>query len=292
MIGQNPPIEKLSFEDYSISVLRLDKIHSEVSGNKWFKLKYNLEEANHLRKNLIITFGGAFSNHITATAVACHLFNLKSLGIIRGEESAKNNSTLSVAQKHGMQLVFETREQYKQKHTDDYFLKLQTEYPNAYIIPEGGNNSLGVKGCAEILSPQTTTFDYIFCACGTGATLKGLSNSLAVTQKLFGINVLKYNNDLILPQTEILNSYHFGGYAKHNLELIEFKIWFESKFQFELDYVYTAKAFYAAFDLLKKNVLCTTDKILLIHTGGLQGNRSYEQRYNLKPSRHVNEIQG
>ncbi|MES2132757.1 MAG: pyridoxal-phosphate dependent enzyme [Bacteroidota bacterium] len=292
MLNNAPIINNFHYNDYAISLLRLDLIHPQISGNKWFKLKYNLERASQLQKDTIITFGGAFSNHIAATAYACKLKGFKCIGIIRGEASAINNYTLQKAQDNGMEFMFVSREDYKQKDQADYLNNLQIQFPNAYLIPEGGDNALGQKGCEEILTDATTPFTHVFCAYGTGTTLKGISKALVPNQQLTGIHVLKYDLAVELPQTIILNEYHFGGYAKHTQELLEFKDWFEENFNTALDYVYTAKVAYAIFDLIKKNKLSKQDKILMIHTGGLQGNAGYEARYNLKPSRQVNDPQG
>ena len=273
-------------------MLRLDKLHPEISGNKWFKLKYNLEEAKHQKKETILTFGGAFSNHIAATAYACKLHGFKSIGIIRGEASSIGNPTLSFAESNGMQLVFETRENYKQKSLPVYLNNLEVKFPNAYVIPEGGDNDFGEKGCAEILTEETVSFTNLFCAYGTSTTFKGMYHSLKEQQFLTGVNVLNYEAITNKQQAAILNQYHFGGYAKHTLELLKFKTWFEDRFNIELDYVYTTKVCFAVFDQIKQGILQKSDKILIIHTGGLQGNKGYEERYNLNPSRHVKDAQG
>jgi 1-aminocyclopropane-1-carboxylate deaminase len=281
MINYSPIINQIDYNGYRIGILRLDLIHPEISGNKWFKLKYNLEQAQKESKNSIITFGGAFSNHIAATAVACKLSGLKSIGIIRGEETSINNPTLSLAQKNGMELLFISRDEYSQKNDSSYLQRLRYMYPDAYIIPEGGDNRLGQKGCEEILTSESFHYKNIFCASGTGTTYKGISKSLLPNQKLTVINVLKFEAKAHEPQTTILNNYHFGGYAKHTSELLEFKSWFEATFAIPLDYVYTSKLFFAAFDLMKNNMLHKEHEILIIHCGGLQGNLGYEHRYKL-----------
>jgi 1-aminocyclopropane-1-carboxylate deaminase len=292
MLNYQPIINRISFNDYKIGILRLDLIHPEISGNKWFKLKYNLQEAKNQQKDTIITFGGAFSNHILATSVACKLNGFKAIGIIRGEEKSAINPTLQLAKQHGMELQFVSRELYKQKHTSIYLQKIQALYPNAYIIPEGGDNELGQKGCEDILINETSNFPIIFCAHGTGTTYKGISKSLSALQRLMVINVLKFEAIATEPQTQIINQYHFGGYAKHTSELLEFKDWFEKNYAIPLDYVYTSKLFFAVFDLIKKNKLNKEQGLLIIHCGGLQGNIGYEQRYNLKPSRKEMDAQG
>lgn len=292
MIKYTPIINKIEYNGYRIGVLRLDLIHPEISGNKWFKLKYNLQQAKKVNKNTIITFGGAFSNHIAATAVACKVEGFKSIGIIRGEESSVTNPTLLLAQQNGMELLFVNRVEYTQKNDTGYLQRLRYMYPDAYIIPEGGDNALGQKGCEEILTKETSNFTTIFCAHGTGTTYKGISKSLLPNQKLTGINVLKFDAVTNEPQITILNNYHFGGYAKHTQELLDFKSWFEEIYSIQLDYVYTSKLFFAAFDLMRQNTLDKNQEILIIHCGGLQGNEGYEKRYNLNPKRQVNDAQG
>jgi 1-aminocyclopropane-1-carboxylate deaminase/D-cysteine desulfhydrase-like pyridoxal-dependent ACC family enzyme len=292
MISYNPVIQSVSYNGYQVDVLRLDKIHPDISGNKWFKLKYNLQQAKIEHKDTIITFGGAFSNHIAATAVACKLEGLKSIGIIRGEETSAGNPTLSFAKQHGMELLFVSRDEYSQKTDGGYLQRLRYMYPEAFVVPEGGDNRLGAKGCEEILTNEMSGYETIFCAYGTGTTFKGLSKSLLPSQHLFAVNVLKFEARTSEPQSNIINGYHFGGYAKHTDALLDFKNWFEQEYQIPLDYVYTAKLFYAAFDLMNHEKLDKQKSILIIHSGGLQGNSGYEKRYNLKPSRQVNDAQG
>ncbi len=281
MIAYNTIITPIEYNGYQLGVLRLDQIHPEISGNKWFKLKYNLEQATLENKKTILTFGGAYSNHIAATAAACKLASFKSIGVIRGEESSVSNPTLTLAKENGMDFMFVSRELYKQKNEQAYLQALQSEYPDTYIIPEGGDNALGQKGCEEILSNSTRDYDLIFCAHGTGTTFKGIAKSLLPHQQLIAINVLKYEATCNLLNASINNDYHFGGYAKHKKELLEFKTWFETTYHISLDYVYTAKLMYAVFDLIKQQTLSKDKKILIVHSGGLQGNRGYEERYGL-----------
>lgn len=281
MLSYHPIIDHLHYKDHRISVLRLDLLHPEISGNKWFKLKYNLEQARRENKGTLLTFGGAFSNHIAASAFACKEAGLNSIGIIRGEETAINNPTLSFARENGMELHFVSREVYKLKHTAAYLEHLEQQFPNCYIIPEGGDNALGEKGCEEILNSQTDPYTAVFCAYGTGTTFKGIARSLKPSQTLTGINVLKYEATTDLPRSSVLNNYHFGGYAKHTRELLDFKDWFEKQFGIPLDYVYTAKLFFAVFDLVDQGKLDPAEKILVIHSGGLQGNEGYRARYHL-----------
>lgn len=261
-----------------MSVLRLDLIHPQISGNKWFKLKHNLAEAKKQNKDTILTFGGAFSNHIHATAVACELIGLKSIGIIRGEKESENNFTLSSAKENGMQLHFVSREDYRKKESEEFIQELKSRFGDFYLVPEGGNNELGSLGCEEILSESTNDFDLIICAVGTGATFRGLSKKSK--QKTIGIRVLKSGEE----EKDINNNYSFGGYAKHTQELLDFKNKFEKENNIPLDYIYTAKLFFAVHDLINKNEIPKNSKVLIIHSGGLQGNKGYEERYNLNPS--------
>lgn len=292
LLNDTAIITPLSYQGYQLSMLRLDLIDPEVSGNKWFKLKHNLRKARELNKHTILTFGGAFSNHIAATAAACKREGFQSIGIIRGEEGSQGNATLSRARELGMQLLFVSREAYRQKEETDYLQDLSRRFPDAYLIPEGGDNALGQKGCEEIITEKTEAFTHIFCAYGTGTTFKGLAKAIRPHQVLSGINVLKYEAESGLPQAGIVNGYHFGGYARHTPALLDFKNWFETEFAITLDYVYTAKLCYAVFDLIQQGRLRKDDKILILHSGGLQGNAGYEARYSLKPRRQVNEPQG
>jgi 1-aminocyclopropane-1-carboxylate deaminase/D-cysteine desulfhydrase-like pyridoxal-dependent ACC family enzyme len=321
-----PIIQKLEFplfkeKEITVSILRLDLIHEQISGNKWFKLKYNLEAARNEGHDAILTFGGAFSNHILATAMVCKLAGVKCIGIIRGEKDSENNPTLSNAKAVGMQLHFVSREDYKRKSETSFVDELHKKFGKFYLIPEGGNNLNGARGCQEILKNISETYHYIFCACGTGTTFAGLAASLKENEKLIGISVLKGEQTMIgevqnmvneirgdnevlistndemlssehLTKTGIINEYHFGGYAKHTRELLDFKFEFEKDFNIPLDYVYTAKLFFAVNDLVSKNKIPERSDILIIHSGGLQGNKGYEQRYALNPIRIVTDIQG
>lgn len=296
MIKYDPIIQKINSELFSqrgieVSVLRLDLIHPQISGNKWFKLKYNLQEAKKQGYDTILTFGGAFSNHIHAAAVACKQFGFKSIGVIRGEQSSEANSTLSDANQNGMQLHFVSRDLYKRKAAPEFINELKNKFGDFYLIPEGGDNELGAKGCEAILQGMSD-FDLVFCACGTGTTFKGLSKALKPHQQLIGISVLKGEGEMTNTYSGILTDYHFGGYAKHTNELLEFKNRFETETQIPLDYVYTAKLFFAGYDRIEKDKIPSGSKLLIIHSGGLQGNAGYEKRYALKPSLNVKEPQG
>lgn len=311
MLEYNPIINTLKIDpDLKVDVLRLDLIHPEISGNKWFKLKYNIASAKKLNYNTILTFGGAFSNHIAATAASCQQANLHCIGIIRGEEVL--NPTLKKAADHGMQLVFLDRKTFALKNQPDFYSKLKQRFGDFYLIPEGGNNSEGIEGCKEILK-QEWDHDYIFCACGSGTTFAGLYFSLKPAQILVGISVLKGEHVLshevekaiqnfvgkqspaiggnevlegpIIEKTCITNLFSFSGYAGYDKKLLDYKLDFENRHHIPLDYIYTNKLFYAVMELMATRKIKKDSKILIIHSGGLQGNKGFEERYHLKPMR-------
>ena len=256
-------------------------IHPTVSGNKYRKLKYNLQKAQSENFNGILTFGGAFSNHIAATAAAGQALNIPTVGIIRGEELASNtalNSTLSYAKSCGMHLDFVSRSTYNDKTDLAYLKTLLETYENFYVIPEGGTNALAVKGCKEILTEKDQAFDVICCAVGTGGTISGLINASLPTQKIIGFPALKggfLNQDIRKFATqsnwELWEAYHFGGYARVDSKLISFMNDFKSIYNIPLDPVYTAKMMYGIFDAIQSGELSKNIKVLAIHTGGLQG---------------------
>jgi 1-aminocyclopropane-1-carboxylate deaminase len=257
------------------------EIHPKVSGNKFRKLKYNIQDFRKSECKGILTFGGAFSNHIAATAAAGNILGFKTLGIIRGLELAKNienNPTLKYANENGMKLEFISRVDYRKKNQNGFIKSLLRKHPEYYIIPEGGTNDLAVKGCEEILCENDFDFDIICCSVGTGGTISGIINASNPSQKILGFPALKNSSihkDIckFVKQSnwKLIVDYHFGGYAKVNTELIEFMNDFKSKFKITLDPVYTAKMVYGVFDLIKKKVISNDDKVLVIHTGGLQG---------------------
>jgi|CXWL01.1.fsa_nt_gi 1-aminocyclopropane-1-carboxylate deaminase len=270
----------LSEKNVEADVLRLDKIHPVVSGNKWFKLRYYLEEAILRRKKTIVTFGGAWSNHIVATAAACKIKKLKSIGIIRGEEPTLHSSTLADAQRLGMQLSFISRQNYSKKNIPE-----ELENNDYFFINEGGYGIKGAEGAATILDHcNKETYTHICCAAGTGTMMAGLIKASLLTNKVMGISILKNNFDLkenvehLLNHPkknyEIIHDYHFGGYAKKNTQLIDFMNSFYGKTSVPSDFVYTGKLFFAVTDLVNNNFFPAGSKLLLIHSGGLQGNTS------------------
>ena len=298
----NPPLQDILIDGKTISVLRLDLLHPLYGGNKIFKLKYNILKAKEEACEKVLTFGGAHSNHIFSTAAFCKEQGMPCVGVIRGrEEEIKNSSTLLNAVKFGMQLHFVSNEDYRRKESTEFIQDLNEKFGRLYLIPEGGNNNEGVKGCTEILKEELTVYDYVFCACGTAATFSGIKISSSSNQKIIGISVLKGENKLIdsanhwmelfgkdpikeddsLQTSSILNSYHLGGYAAFSQQLFDFKNDFEKEKQITLDHIYTAKLFFAMNDLINKKEILNNKRILVIHSGGHQGNSDFEKRYNL-----------
>ena len=279
-IAQNIPDQQIFIRDISVTIRRLDLVHPQISGNKFFKLKYNFLEAQRQGYQHILSFGGAYSNHIAATAFSAQHFGFKSVGIIRGEELADRplNPTLATAQKFGMQLHFVSREQYRRKHEADYLLELGQKFPGHFVIPEGGTNALAIQGCQEILKEDDTQFDVICCAAGTGGTITGLIEASQTHQQVLGFSALKgsFLKDEVARLTSktnwnILDDYCCGGYAKTSPELMQFIQDFESRFSIPLEQVYTAKMLMGILDLIEKNYFPIGSRLLVIHSGGLQG---------------------
>jgi 1-aminocyclopropane-1-carboxylate deaminase len=249
--------------------------------------KYYLQEAAEKKCKTIITFGGAYSNHIIATAFAAKEFRLKSIGIIRGEEPNQLSHTLILAKEYGMDLIFISRSEYSKKDDDDFINDLQLKYSGSLIIPEGGAGINGIIGSGEIFNlTNGNEYAHILCAVGTATTFLGLANAGNLNQQIIGICVLKGMNDLLQQKQSFLKDkkqinncyinydYHFGGYAKMNDELFHFMNSFYNKTGIATDFVYTGKLFYAVFDLIKKDFFPPESKLLIIHSGGLQGNDS------------------
>ncbi|MDX1353465.1 MAG: pyridoxal-phosphate dependent enzyme [Thiomicrorhabdus sp.] len=296
--------------DVQVWVKRDDQNHPLIQGNKWHKLKNNLMAAQAQGKTSLVTFGGAYSNHIAATAAAAQLYGLQAMGIIRGDElefqPEKWSHTLKTAQQHGMQLQFASRQTYRQKNHPSYLQTLQNQYPHAYILPEGGSNELAIMGFKELMQDinrQYPEWTHLFCPVGTGGTFTGLTlfsqeginpkhNSL---KKVVGVAVLKQGHYLLeqienwlsqmqnqaqapqikkeLTQWKLLTEYHDGGYGKKSQTGIDFQNEFEKEFAILLDPIYTSKAFYAFYDQLKQGLIPKGSKIILMHTGGLQGRK-------------------
>jgi 1-aminocyclopropane-1-carboxylate deaminase len=272
----------LENQKITLAVKREDLIHSFVSGNKFRKLKYNLIQAKAEKKTTLLTFGGAFSNHIAAVAYAGKQNNFQTIGIIRGEElksKITENPTLKFAQQNGMKFDFVSREIYRTKEENSFLENLKSKYGNFYLIPEGGTNELAVKGCQEILIDDDSEFDFICTSIGTAGTISGLIKRANSNQKILGFPALKgvvFDEEIhkFAPNKKnwkIINDYHFGGYGKITPELILFINEFNKKYKIPLDPIYTGKLVFGVIDLINKDYFPENSKILLIHTGGIQG---------------------
>lgn len=269
----------------SVFMKREDLLHPHVSGNKYRKLKYNLKKAVIEGHDTMLTFGGAFSNHIAATAAAGKEGGFKTIGVIRGEElgedlqkTLRENPTLAFSASCGMRFEFVSRAEYREKTSDDFLKKLRNKFGSFYLVPEGGTNTLAIKGCEEVLSEKDKEFDVIACAVGTGGTISGIINSSDDNQIIMGFPALK--GDFLRSEIghfsrkrnwELITNYHFGGYAKVNRELLLFINNFKKNYGIQLDPVYTGKMMFGVFHLIEKGHFREKSRILAIHTGGLQG---------------------
>lgn len=289
-INHNTPIIKIEdpiIKDSGIKLFikREDLNHPELSGNKWHKLKYNLIEAKEKGYETLLTFGGAYSNHIYAVAAAGKLFGFKTIGIIRGEEQLPLNPTLSFASSKGMKIYYVNRKTYREKNSTGFIEQLRQEFGNFYLVPEGGTNKLAVKGASEIISNINIDIDYVCCACGTGGTLAGLVTGLKGMKKALGFSVLKGGSFLLNDVEKLIYEsvgkkynnwdinldFHFGGYAKINSELIEFTQRFQKITSIPIEPIYTGKLLFGIYNLILNNYFSNGTNILVIHTGGLQG---------------------
>ncbi len=299
---QNPfndsPLQQLHdklFEEKGVEVFikRDDLIHEHVQGNKWRKLKYNLYKARLNKQNTLLTFGGAYSNHIYATAAAAKLFHFKAIGIIRGEEPQIKSDTLLFAASQEMELYYMDREMYRQKDESANIESLRVQIGDFYYIPEGGTNVHALEGVEEIVEELSQPFDYVCTACGTGGTLAGLVAGLRGDKKAIGFSSLKGDDTLTEKVNELVKAYigveftnfcinfdyHFAGYAKVKPDLIEFIKHFKNKFGIQLEPVYTGKMFYGLFDLIQKDYFTKGSRIVALHTGGLQGLSGYAEYF-------------
>ena len=277
------PTQEIKIDNSSVKIFirREDLIHPFISGNKFRKLKYNLLQATKENHNTLLTFGGAYSNHIAATAFAGKEKGFQTIGIIRGDElvsKIEDNPTLKFAQECGMKFEFVSREEYRLKDTSDFSAKLKDKYGSFYLIPEGGTNVFAVIGCEEILTKEDAIYDYVCCSVGTGGTIAGISNSTSEKQKVLGFPSLKGDflqkdicNFAKKDNFSLISDYHFGGYGKVNEELITFINSFYKENKIPLDPIYTGKMVFGVIDLIEKNYFPENSKILLIHTGGIQG---------------------
>ncbi len=286
---KNIPIQSIrtapfNANDFAADILRLDLIHPVVSGNKWFKLKHHLTAAARQGKTKLLSFGGPYSNHLVAMADVAAQAGLKAVAVVRGEEPQLHSPALRQIKAAGTTLVFVSREAYGNK--EKLVQQMQSEYPDHYIIPEGGQSALGIRGAAEILETVPRHYSHILCAVGTGTTLAGIANAAAVHQQVTGIAALKvsdpHHNTLLTfisnhtprENWQVLFDYHFGGYARKNQELIRFMNELYRTETIPTDFVYTGKLLYAAFDLARNGYFPCGSAVLIIHSGGLQGNRS------------------
>lgn len=281
VLNQQINLPLLQEKGISLSVKREDTIHPLISGNKYRKLKYNLLEAKRQNFRTLLTFGGAYSNHIAATAYAGKIHGFKTIGVIRGEELKEkwlDNPTLFQANKNGMTFHFTNRQSYQLKESESFLNRLRLKFGSFFVIPEGGTNSLAIKGCEEILTENDKEFNFISCCVGTGGTIAGLINSSNSNQRILGFPALQgdFLKDDIrkFAQNEnwkLISDYHFGGYAKVDKSLVCFMNDFRSKTGIILDPIYTGKMFYGLFDRITKDYFLPGTKVLAIHTGGLQG---------------------
>ena len=279
----------LKEKDIRFFVKRLDKIHPFISGNKWFKLKYNLIEAKKLDYKILLTFGGAYSNHIAATAFSAKEKGFKSIGVIRGEERLPLNPTLCLARENGMELHYVSRSDYRLKSTTNFLDKLKEQFGDFYLLPEGGTNKLAIQGTSEILDERDTQ-DYICCAVGTGGTIAGIINTSNNKQKVIGFPAIKglyalqkdVKNWINKQNYKFINTYSGSGCAKVNEELVEFINQFNKVHNIPLDAIYTGKMTLGVMDLIKRDYFPKGSSILAIHTGGLQGNKGMSERLGIK----------
>jgi 1-aminocyclopropane-1-carboxylate deaminase len=285
----------LASKKIKLAVMRLDLIHPGVSGNKFFKLKYNLEQARKEKKYTLLTFGGAYSNHIFATAEATRTEGFQSIGIIRGERSESLNPTLAHVESLGMNLHFVDRETYRKKNETGFINELKDLFGDFYLIPEGGTNELAIKGTKEIIGENERQFSHLAVSIGTGGTFAGVASSLSPTQILIGFsslkgefihaeiqNLLSENHLVSEGKYQVNTDYHFGGYGKYTTELIAFIQEFHQNFGIPLDPIYTGKMAFGIWDLIKKDFFGPQSTILMIHTGGLQGNIGFTERTGIK----------
>jgi len=278
----------LDEKEVRLFIKRIDKVHSFVSGNKWFKLKYNLLEAEKQGLNALLTFGGAYSNHIAATAFVAHEKGFKSIGIIRGEEHLPLNPTLRFAKENGMKLHYVSRSYYREKTNADFLKNLKVLFGDFYLIPEGGTNELAIQGAAEILDTNDTQ-NYICCAVGTGGTIAGIINASNDKQTVIGFPAIigfeqlekDINNWTNATNYKFINDYVGNGYAKINKDLVDFINEFDATHSIPLDAIYTGKMLLGILDLVAKDFFPKRSSILAIHTGGLQGNKGMSERLGI-----------
>lgn len=274
--------ELLAKKNITLKIKRDDLLHPQISGNKWRKLKYNLIQMQALNKTELLTFGGAFSNHIYACAAAGKEFNLATHAIVRGPELDENNPTLKFAKQCGMQLHVVNRLEYRQRHNEAYLATLQERFPHAYILPEGGTNEFAIEGCKE-LAQSLPDHDYVICPTGSGGTLAGLIEGSSNKTNLLGIAVLKQADYLrdeiqaLSPKArsqknwQLLTDFHDGGYGKFTPKLWQFCQNMTNEHNLPLEPIYSGKMMYALWQLIADDYFPSGSTIIAIHTGGLQG---------------------
>lgn len=275
-----------------VYIKRDDLIHDEVSGNKWRKLKYHYEAFRESGKTTMLTFGGAFSNHVAATAALGKMFDFPTKALIRGEEIS-SNATLDFARSCGMEIHNLSRKEYDKRDNPEFLRMLAEVLPEVYLIPEGGKGILGAKGCKDILKEVDEHFDYVCCAGGTGTTMAGLFGSGYTSEFLLfpalrggGFLLKEVERYLMSPELKpgpsatlkVVDEYHFGGYGKVKPALIEFMNEFYDKYKILLDPVYTAKMTFGIWDMIESERVEEGSRVLLIHTGGLQGIKGMNKR--------------
>lgn len=267
-------------KNIELSILRLDKIHPIISGNKLFKLHGHIQRLQQQSYQGAASFGGAYSNHLAALAYACNVLHIDSIGIIRGEQPTTLSPTLLDCIRYGMQLKFVSRSDYAQQDN------IKAKYPNHYWIDMGGYGTDGTTGFKWLLNRfNSAAYSHIITAVGSGTTVAALQTHCTPQQQIIGISSMKQNHSLqnsinaLLPDSlknryQLFHDYHFGGFAKTTTELIEFIQTIYRSYQLPTDIVYTSKMIYGTLHLIRNNHFRAGDKILMIHGGGLQGNRS------------------
>ncbi len=272
--------------EVNVFMKRIDLVHPVISGNKWYKTKYNIAAMMEEGKDTLLTFGGAFSNHIHATVAAGKAFGFKTIGLIRGEEHLPLNETLQYAVDNGMELHYIDRTRFRERESESFLNEIKNKFGDVYILPLGGTNKIALKGCAEIVEQIDIDYDYICSASGSGGTFAGIVAGLNGNKKGIAFPALKGGafleeiiSNLVFEYSgksfsnwSLNTDYHFGGFAKLTKELVEFSKEFEKLNSFELDYIYTNKMMFGIAELIKSGYFKSGETIVAIHSGGLQGN--------------------
>jgi len=282
------------FTDVKVFMKRIDLVHPVISGNKWYKMKYNIEKMIDEGNDTLLTFGGAFSNHIHATAAAGKAFGFRTIGLIRGEEHLPLNQTLQSAVDNGMKIYYVDRTTFRLRESEKFLDDLKNKYGDVFILPLGGTNNIALKGCAEIVNNIDVDYNYICSASGSGGTFAGIVAGLNGSKKGIAFPALKSGGflkdvieDLVFDYTgnkyqnwDLNTDYHFGGFAKLTKELVEFTKEFEKLNKFKLDYIYTNKMMFGIAELIRSGYFKSEETIIAIHSGGLQGNLGMQNRIN------------